>query len=444
MVDNFISFLRKVKENMIDKKILSRAALSVAALSDEMSEAVQMWSMMYEEDAGLRLPAAISSEMARMITVEMKSSVSGSTRAEYLDSVYSEVVENIRVPVEFGCAKGGLVMKPYVADGRICVDYIQADRFFPTAFDSKGRISEATFVQSLMKNGRYYTRFETHRLGKEVYEISNRAFCSHTKNSLGKPVSLDEVEEWTGLSEKVSFCNVSQPLFGYFRPAGANTVDTLSPLGVSVFAKAVNLIDDANKQYERFLWEFESGERALVANAMAFKRDKDGKPRLPDKRLYRTLDVEDMDFFKEWSPEIREESFSKGLNRIFRQIEFNCGLAFGTLSDINESEKTAEEIRASKQRSYATIADNQKALKNALRDLVYAMDVWCTLYNLAPAGEYSVSFDFDDSIVADRRVQFEEKQVLVSSGIMAPWEFRMWYFGEDEQTARLNVEKANK
>lgn len=29
---------------------------------------------------------------------------------------------------------------------------------------------------------------------------------------------------------------------------------------------------------------------------------------------------------------------------------------------------------------------------------------------------------------------------LVSAGIMKPWEFRAWYFGEDEKTAKANVE----
>ena len=67
------------------------------------------------------------------------------------------------------------------------------------------------------------------------------------------------------------------------------------------------------------------------------------------------------------------------------------------------------------------------------------MDVWCSLYKLAPAGKYSVEFDFDDSIAADRKTEFEEKQKLVESGIMMPWEFRMWYFGEDEETAKRCV-----
>ena len=54
-------------------------------------------------------------------------------------------------------------------------------------------------------------------------------------------------------------------------------------------------------------------------------------------------------------------------------------------------------------------------------------------------GEYSVSFEFDDSIAADRKTEFEEKLTLVNQGIMEPWEFRMWYFGENEETAKMSV-----
>ncbi len=443
MFEGIREFFGKVRLTMFDKSVIKNAISSEIAVSDEMSGALRLWKTMYEEQSGLHLPAAIAFEMARMVTIEMASKISGSERGEFLNKSYGNVIENIRIPMEYGCAKGGFVMKPYVSGGKIEVDFIQADKFFPTAFDDSGKIRGAVFVQSVAKNGKFFTRLEDHRFVGENYVISNRAFLSQRRDSLGYEISLGEVDAWKDLSEEVVIKNVKQPLFGYFKPAIANTVDPSSPLGVSVFANAVNLIEDADRQYERFLWEFESGERALIANAMAFKRDRDGKPRLPDKKLYRTLDVEDMDFFREWSPQLRESEMSKGLNRIFRQIEFNCGLAYGTLSEMSDSEKTAEEIRASKQRSYATISDNQKTLKNALTELVYAMDVWCTLHNLAPKGDYSISFDFDDSIVADRKTQFDEKRALVSQGIMAPWEFRMWYFGEDEETAKSMVSVEN-
>lgn len=439
MFEAIKGFIERVRSILFDRGTIKNVTGRTAAVSDEMSEAINLWLDAYSSGARLGLPSAVAGEMARLITLEMKSEITGSSRADFINQKYSEVIENIRTPVEYGCAGGGLVFKPYVSQGALCVDYIKADSFYPLEFDNAGRITAAAFAERIVKGERIFTRIEQHTLSGGNYTITNKAYVSFNKGHIGAPTALGDVDKWANLAETLTISNVQRPLFGYFKPAAANTVDPSSPLGVSVYANAAELIGDAEKQFERLLWEFESGERAMVANAMAFKLDKDGKPQLPNKRLYRTLDVDDVDFFKEWSPQLREENLIRGLDSIFRRIEFNCGLAYGTLSDVQNSDKTAEEIKASKQRSYATVSDNQKSLKNALSDLVYAMDVWTTLYNLAPFGEYNVSFEFDDSIIADRKAEFAEKQALVSLGIMQPWEFRMWYFGEDEETAKESI-----
>ncbi len=440
---NLKDFWKRTGDAMLEKILASRESGGVGeltAVSSEMASAIRLWNDMYETKRGLHLPAAIASEMARMITIELNSSISGSSRAEFLNGIYSGVIDNIRVPVEYGCACGGMVMKPYFANGTIVVDFVRAENFIPTAVDDAGKIIGAIFVQRIFEGGTYYTKLEEHSLKENTYTIKNRAYVSRSAGVLGRVCDMGTISAWKDIAEEMTIGNVKAPLFGYFKPATANSIEQGSVLGASVFANAVNLIEDADKQYERLLWEFESGERALIANSMAFRTDKNGNIKLPDKKLYRTLDVDDVDFFREWTPNIRENSYINGLDRIFRQIEFNCGLAYGTLSDANNSDKTAEEIRTSKQRSYATVTDNQKALRNALCDLVYAMDVWCTLYSLAPMGKYDISFDFDDSIVADRKTEFEEKCVLVEKGIMSAWEFRMWYFGEDEAVAKEHIE----
>ncbi len=439
MFEGIKSFLRRVRSVVFDKGTVKNAIREDIAVSDKMAQAIRLWADMYINGGNLNLPAAISGEMARLVSIELKSAITGSKRADFLNKKYTDVVEDIRTPLEYGCAKGGLVFKPYVSGNELAVDFIHSDSFFPLHFDNSGKITAAVFVERIVKGTTYYTRLERHELKDKAYTISNKAYQSQNESTLGNETPLSSVDNWANLAEEMTIGNVNQPLFGYFKPAIANTVDERSPLGVSVYSNAVGLIDEANKQFERYLWEFESGERALIANVLAFRRDKDGRPQLPNKKLYRTLEVDDVDFFKEWTPTLRGQELADGLSRIFRQIEFNCGLAYGTLSDVQNSDKTAEEIKASKQRSYATVCDNQKALKVALEDLVYAMDVWCSLYNLAPMGQYEVSFEFDDSIVADRKAEFAEKQALVSAGIMTKWEFRMWYFGEDEATAKKNI-----
>jgi A118 family predicted phage portal protein len=145
------------------------------------------------------------------------------------------------------------------------------------------------------------------------------------------------------------------------------------------------------------------------------------------------------DFFEAWSPEFREASIQSGLDTMLKKIEFACGLAYGTLSDPQSVDKTATEVKTSRQRTYATIAGAQKALEAALKHLVWAMDVWATIGGLAPAGTYEVAFEFDDSVVVDRDMQFKQDLQLVGSGIMSKVEFRMRNFRESEEIARQKI-----
>ena len=124
------------------------------------------------------------------------------------------------------------------------------------------------------------------------------------------------------------------------------------------------------------------------------------------------------------------------------RIEDQCGLSRGTISDANNVDaRTATELKIVRQRSYATIADNQKALEVCLRDVVRAMDKYADLYGLAPEGDYEVSFEWDDSIVTDMSQQLEERLALMSAGVFSKQELRQWYFGETEAQAAAAIKK---
>ena len=122
-----------------------------------------------------------------------------------------------------------------------------------------------------------------------------------------------------------------------------------------------------------------------------------------------------------------------------RLIEFRCNLAYGTLSDPNNTDKTAEEIKASKQRSYDFISDCQRALQKALTELVDAMAFWCDIYSLCPAGDYHLSFQWDDSIVVDAKAERDNDRADVAMGVMALYEYRMKWYGETEEEAKAAI-----
>ena len=142
-----------------------------------------------------------------------------------------------------------------------------------------------------------------------------------------------------------------------------------------------------------------------------------------------------------FSPDIRDVSYFNGWNHLMRMIEFDCNLAYGTISDPNNTDKTAEEIKASKQRSYSFVQSCQTALQHALEDLVDAIAFWCDLYRLCPSGTYQTSFDWDDSIVTDVESERQSDRMDVSMGAMPLWEYRMKWYGETEEQAKAAVQQ---
>ncbi|MBQ4518268.1 MAG: phage portal protein [Clostridia bacterium] len=439
---DYVLFVKGI-ENALQKKVL---------ISPKMSEAMLLWEKLYKNRApwlneqvkSLNLAATIAGELACQATLDFNSKISGSRRADVIqEQVYDSVIFDIRRLVEYACATGGVVFKPYFDKSRLAVEYVRTNRFFPLGVDSRGEVVSAVFVERLQYKGRMYTRLEEHLLDGAGVTVQNHAFCGHGFWSLGRPVSMQEVPEWAELAERVILPGVQKPLFSYFKMPLANVVDMDSPLGVSVFAKSVDMIQEADKQFSRLMWEYEGGELAVDASVDALRME-GGDMQLPahSKRLFRALDIDvgGSDLYSVYAPTLRDASYIDGLNEILIRVEDTCGLARGTVSNLNVKARTATELTLLRQRSYSTVTDIQKALQKALADLVSGLETMATVFDLLPKGNCQVTFEFDDSMAVDRKAQFEEMKQLVDQGILSKWEFRTWYFGETEEQAKEKLQ----
>ena len=393
-------------------------------LSAEMANALDEWYKLYTNQASwlgdsvksLNLPAFIASELARQIVLEMKWNITGKNkdgntkdesgaditnpRAEYLKAEFEKLIPILRQKLEQGCAAGGMTIKPYPKDGHIFFDWTMDWSLYPVAFDDDGNMSDVIFRDTFNEGKTIYNRLERHTVvkgenGKSTsVEITQRAFKSTVKDSIGTEIPLTAVDQWAQLEPKSEVKESNGQMFGWFKVASANNVDVDSPMGASVFAKAVGTIEQADKQYSRLLWEYEGSELAIDVDPTALRprKTEGGGLEMPklNQRLFRSVDVDkgDRDLYNVFSPAIRDSSLINGLNQLYMRIEDQCGLARGTISDLNTvAARTATELMLVKQRSYATISDNQTALEHCLRDVIRAMDVYATTYNLAPAGE---------------------------------------------------------
>ncbi|WP_018592611.1 phage portal protein [Terrisporobacter glycolicus] len=453
MFEKIKNFIKGVLKKLNKKPIIEKELNIEVAVSDEMIKAIDLWTSIYnnkppwinENVKTIGLAPAIAGEFARLVTLELESVITGN---DYINEQYQIVIERIRDYCEFACAKGGVVFKPYISDEDIAVDLVQAENFYPTSFNSKGEVTGAIFLEFKQEGKKTYTRVEYHNLTKQGYYISNTAYVKenyngaslNNNNDLGDQVPLGAVKGWEDLEEEALIKNVDKPLFSYFKIPIANNIDTSSPLGVSVYSRATDLIEEGDKQYSRILWEYEGTELAVNAGIEAFALDREGNPKIPvgKERLYRTFDIgngSNNKLLDTFSPDIRDAPLFNGLNQLLRKIEFNCGLAYGTLSDVQETAKTATEIKTSRQRSYVTVSDIQKALEKSLINLAYAMNVWAMLAGYSKTSKYDMSFKFDDSLVIDKDTDLLSMQNDVASGLIRPELYIMKKYGVTEEEA---------
>lgn len=471
---------------MLPYKNIEQAEHVDSSLSTEMANALDLWYQLYtdqapwlDEEAGvysMNLPAFISSELARQIVLEMKWNITGkdksgqtqdengtdimNPRAQYLKDEFEKLTTVLRQKLEQGCAAGGMIVKPYVnqEDKHIYFDWTMDWSFCPVAFDDDGRLLDVIIPDSFRDGKTTYTRLERHIVEGPNVRVTQKIYRSDSPDALGTEIQLDEngnnegngiPERWKNLRPELVVNNVDGPLFGWFKVAAANSVDTESPMGASVFAKAVSTIKQADMQYSRMIWEYEGSELAIDVDPAAFvyQRNADGSqegstPKLKE-RLFRAVDVDkgDRDLYEPFSPAIRDASEINGLNQIEMKVENLCGLSRGTIADINSVERTATELKINKQRSYATVADNQKSLELCLKDVIRVMDKYATLYGLAPEGDYDVSFDWDDSIITDTDQQMNERMMLYNAGMIGKTEMREWYFGETKAQAQDAIDR---
>ena len=446
MFDGFKRFWKGIMR-MFRYTTLKQIVGKDITLSDKMIDAINEWKQMLNGQAdwltdnivSLGIEEGVCREFADCALVEMETSVSN----ERLDKIYQRNIASLNENLQEGLALGSFVLKPL---GGIAAEFVSADKIIPISFGDDGKPIDIAFL-TVKKVGDvdYFTRFERHYFTNGNLTIENKCFHSQTANDIGLPCSLEAVEEWGNIDPgPITYPGMNRMDFGYYRNPIKNKVDG-SACGISIYESAVDLIRKADIQGARLDWEYESGERAIHVDNKALKQDKStgrfGMARL-SKRLYRGLNLEvgkDQELLKEYSPEMRDEAFKRGLEEYKREIEFSVGLAYGDLSDVQEVAKTATEIKTSKNRKYNRVTAIQNNLYDCLEDFVAGL----AFYNSMLNSGYEFSCKFNDSILTDEEAERQQDRQDVSMGVMSQLEYRMKWYNEDESTAKKMLPEQN-
>lgn len=160
-------------------------------------------------------------------------------------------------------------------------------------------------------------------------------------------------------------------------------------------------------------------------------------------RMFRSYEKTDgQSFINTFSPEVRDTAYFHAFNQILRRIENAVGLSYGTLSEVSDVEKTAEEVRSSKQRSFSRVKDIQENLRNALEQMLYGMQFYQDYYRSQNSPPVKATFNFGDGVLEDPDVEYQRRVQMVRDGLLKPSLFLAWYFDcSEEKAAQMMPER---
>lgn len=419
--------------------------------------------------AYLNLSKAVCSELAGMVwtdQTEVTVSTAGIELAENEEDPLQKFVRKSALEknnfgvkmgetIEQAAALGGAALKVWrdvrhdsegreiEGSERLKIGYCMADQFIPTAWDN-AEISEAVFISRQAKGGYYYTRLEWHKWDGVTYTITNELYRAdqyrtgsrEPQDILGMRVPLAEIYPF--LDETATVDGVENSLFSYFRTPTANNIDDNSPLGVSIYANAMETLHALDICFDSFVREFRLGKKRIIVPARMIKTVIDpvsGEPRRyfdATDETYEALSTDDPDSLKiqDNSIELRVDEHVSAMNAFLNIFCLQVGLSSGTFSfDAKSGLKTATEVVSENSKTYKTVKNFQNMIRPAVVRLVENIITVAALYDmktedgqsvreLAERG-YTVNVAMDDGITQDRQTNINEGMALVGAGLLS-------------------------
>ena len=391
---------------------------------------------------------SICSEVARLALLGVGIQVDGSARAEWLQEQIDQVYFQLREWVEYGCAFGTVILKP---NGNT-VDLYTPDRFEVT-HSTNGNIDGIVFHDQEHVGKKWYTRLEYHRFVDDVYIITNKCFVGESKNDDRESVDIS-LTPWSGIAEEVGIANLNKPLFGVLKTPHANNIDMNSPLGLPIFSEAIQELRDLDIAYSRNSKEIVDSKRTVLldSDVMMTPGHKIGNNPYAWKAQREALGLPDLvknvsgdgtkTFYQEINPTLNTDTRLTGINALLSQIGFKVGFSNGYFV-FNEKTGmiTATQVESDDRRTIHFIKDVRDKLEACLDCLIYALDVFATLYGFAPAGSYEKVYDFGD-ITYNREEDRARWWGYVQAGKVPAWKFFVKFEGMSEEDAKEMVQEA--
>ena len=337
--------------------------------------------------------------------------------------------------------------------GSVGINYVEAAHIYPTSWQNKV-ITECIFTFPKTYKRKKYVHFQYHRIedvpgeNRKQYVIENTV-VENTSGS-GRELTPDQWEEiptFSGLAERIE-TGSDQPLFIIDRLNMVNNADddTTNPMGVSLFANAIDIIRKIDLEYDSYANEFSLGRKRIFV-APEFLSNTNGSPVFdPNDSVFYELpedyfkNAESKEAIREINMELRIEEHSKAINDDLNWLSFKCGFGTDRYKFEAGSVKTATEVISENSDMYRSLTKHELVLNRVLIQLIQTIIRAGISIGIPGLQENTdVTIQFDDSIIEDKVTERQNDRQDVAMGAMGLAEYRAKWYGETPEQAQKNL-----
>ncbi|WP_418668402.1 hypothetical protein [Allofournierella sp.] len=399
--------------------------------SAAMKAAIGEWFGLYfgaevdKEDPCQQLPYTVVSKLCRTAFAEYELAVTGGKESFFTGAVLPWLDEARKRAVQLALIGGEAWLKPVPlnAEKRFAFLPMRRDCVVVIARAPGGEVTDLVSAETTKEGGKVYTLLERRRASARGAVIDSKLFCSADGASLGSQMPLATLAKYASLLPTNTLPGVEGIGLARLAVPMENCVDGSSD-PVSVYAAAVGLIHNVNKNEWQLGREFEKGASRIIASADMMTKDKNGKARLDDELFAGIDDDPEAVGITIFSPALREQSFLARKAEYLRNLETVMGIKRGLLGEVEAAQRTATEVTSSQGDYSLTLADVQGMWESCARQALRLCDQLGRAYKLCGAEPFDpqkdVSISWGNGILYDKDKDWAETMALVSAGMLRP------------------------
>ncbi len=411
---------------------------AVDTTSTEMKSAIRKWYDLYfqavsneDTDSCQKIPYTI----VRKLTKTAFSEYTASSKDEFVSGILDALNKKKEYAMQMALIGGECGLKPILTDKGFRFSVVSRPNVLVFARDGDGNITDMGTAEHCVNGRYYYTLLERRTVGAGGYlTIENKLYRSSSESALGQSVALTELPQYADLPDQYTFTKPMDSVgIAWLKTPIANCVDG-SQDGVSVYASAIGLIENINRNEAQINGEFERGKSRIIVSGDMLEFDETGKRKKLSADVFTAVDEAPEDIgITIFSPAFREQSYIARKTEYLRNVENVIGLKRGLLSEVEAAERTATEVTSSEGDYNLTIIEFQKMWEDALREAVRLCGILGQMYHVPGAHDVdddSVVVDWGNGVLFDEEKTWADYKDMVASGLLKPeialgWRFNM-------------------